>query len=48
MPRRDALGDPPTDDLVGQLAVAPVADRAIRARRLLAGQRHDLADLLGG
>jgi hypothetical protein len=47
MPRRDALGDAPTEDLVGQLAVAPVADRAVRARRLLAGQRHDLAHLLG-
>src|SRR5918912_1978756 len=46
MARRDAVGDPPPHDLVGQLAEAPFADRTLRAAGVLARQRHDLAHLL--
>jgi len=46
MARRDAVGDASTHDLIGQLAVAPVADWSIRAARLLTRQRKDLAHLL--
>jgi hypothetical protein len=44
--RRDAVGDAAADDLVGQLAVAPLTDRSSRTARLLARQGHDLAHLL--
>jgi len=43
---RDAVGDTSTHDLVGQLAVTPMADWATRAARLLTRQGNDLADLL--
>src|SRR5215204_4014027 len=46
MARRDAVGDPSTHDLVGQLAVTPVADRSTRTAWLLARQGQDLAHLL--
>src|SRR6266568_1418090 len=46
MARRDAVGDPSTHDLVGQLAVAPLADWSTRAVRLLTCQRKNLAHLL--
>ena len=40
--------DAALDRLVGDLAPGPLADRAARRRRGLAGQRDDPADLLGG
>jgi hypothetical protein len=46
MARRDAVGDPSTHDLIGQLAVAPLADWSTRTVGLFAGERQDLAHLL--
>src|SRR6478609_1878380 len=43
----DALHDPAFDRLSGQFAGRPLADRAPRVARRLAGQRHDPAELLG-
>ncbi|MDB5351267.1 MAG: hypothetical protein JWN86_2514 [Planctomycetota bacterium] len=48
MAGRDAVHDAALDDLVGDLAAAPVGDRPPGVRGGLAGQRHDPADLLRG
>ena len=46
MPRRDRLNDAPPHDLIGQLTVAPLADRSVGVCGLLARQSDNLAHLL--
>jgi len=46
MPRRDRLDDAAPYDLVGQLTVTPLTDRATGVGRHFARQGDDLADLL--
>ncbi len=48
MAGRDAVHDAALDDLVGDLAAAPVGDRPAGGGGSLAGQGDDPADLLGG
>ena len=47
MPGRDRLHDLLFDRLVGQIFRGPVRHRPTALRRCLAGQGHDLAELLG-
>ena len=47
MPGRDRIHNPPFDRLVGQILRSPVRYRPTARRRRLAGQGHDLAELLG-
>jgi len=46
--RRDGRQDAARDDLVGDLAARPLADRAARRARGRAGQGDNLTGLLGG
>jgi hypothetical protein len=47
MARGDAIDDAAAEDLVGDLAATPVGDGPLGSLGGLAGQGHDLADLLG-